>query len=153
MVCRYWTLPQMVAHHTVGGCNLRPGDLLGTGTISCNSVSPSFLGRKVHAPSLDYFPLIKPLPLLMLCNGYISRVKCCETGITVSGDLAQADKQGLGCLLEKTWNSTKPMSLADGTERLYLEDGDTVTLCGYCQGPGYRVGFGDCMGKVLPSRT
>lgn len=32
--CRYWTLPQMVAHHTVGGCNLRPGDLLGTGTIS-----------------------------------------------------------------------------------------------------------------------
>ena len=30
----YWTLPQMIAHHTVGGCNLRPGDLLGTGTIS-----------------------------------------------------------------------------------------------------------------------
>lgn len=39
-MCRYWTLPQMVAHHTVGGCNLRSGDLLGTGTISCNSVSP-----------------------------------------------------------------------------------------------------------------
>lgn len=31
---RYWTLPQMIAHHTAGGCNLRPGDLLGTGTIS-----------------------------------------------------------------------------------------------------------------------
>jgi fumarylacetoacetase len=30
----YWTAAQMVAHHTVGGCNLRPGDLLGTGTIS-----------------------------------------------------------------------------------------------------------------------
>ena len=30
----YWSLPQMVAHHTAGGCNLRPGDLLGTGTIS-----------------------------------------------------------------------------------------------------------------------
>ena len=89
----------------------------------------------------------------MLCNGYISRVQRCETGITVSGDLAQADKQGLGCLLEKTWNGTKPMRLADGAERLYLEDGDTVTLCGYCQGPAYRVGFGDCTGKVLPSRT
>ena len=29
-----WTIAQMVAHHTVAGCNLRPGDLLGTGTIS-----------------------------------------------------------------------------------------------------------------------
>jgi fumarylacetoacetase len=30
----YWTMAQMVAHHTVGGCNLRPGDLLGSGTLS-----------------------------------------------------------------------------------------------------------------------
>ncbi|KMO13281.1 fumarylacetoacetase [Methylobacterium indicum] len=30
----YWTVAQMVAHHTSGGCNLRPGDLLGTGTLS-----------------------------------------------------------------------------------------------------------------------
>ena len=30
----YWSFPQMIAHHTVGGCNLRPGDLLGSGTIS-----------------------------------------------------------------------------------------------------------------------
>ncbi|HEY1459139.1 MAG TPA: fumarylacetoacetase [Casimicrobiaceae bacterium] len=30
----YWTLAQMVAHHTVNGCNLQPGDLLGTGTQS-----------------------------------------------------------------------------------------------------------------------
>lgn len=30
----YWTVAQMVAHHTSNGCNLQPGDLLGTGTIS-----------------------------------------------------------------------------------------------------------------------
>jgi fumarylacetoacetase len=30
----YWTVAQMIAHHTCGGCNLRPGDLLGSGTIS-----------------------------------------------------------------------------------------------------------------------
>jgi fumarylacetoacetase len=30
----YWTIAQMVAHHTVNGCNLRPGDLLGSGTMS-----------------------------------------------------------------------------------------------------------------------
>jgi fumarylacetoacetase len=30
----YWTVAQMIAHHTVNGCNLRPGDLLGSGTLS-----------------------------------------------------------------------------------------------------------------------
>lgn len=33
-LCRYWTLTQQLAHHTINGCNLRPGDLLGTGTVS-----------------------------------------------------------------------------------------------------------------------
>lgn len=36
----YWSVAQMIAHHTVGGCNLQPGDLLGTGTIS----TPDVLG-------------------------------------------------------------------------------------------------------------
>ena len=30
----YWTPAQLVAHHTVGGCNLQPGDLFGSGTLS-----------------------------------------------------------------------------------------------------------------------
>lgn len=30
----YWTLAQMITHHTVNGCNLQPGDLLGSGTLS-----------------------------------------------------------------------------------------------------------------------
>ncbi len=71
----------------------------------------------------------------------------------LKNSLSQADRQGLGCLLEKTWNGTKPVKMADGTERSYLEDGDTVILRGYCQGPSYRVGFGECKGKVLPSKT
>ena len=33
----YWTPAQMIAHHTSGGCNLSPGDLLGTGTVSGKS--------------------------------------------------------------------------------------------------------------------
>lgn len=62
----------------------------------------------------------------------------------------QADKDGLACLLEKTWNGTQKLKLINGTERTYLEDGDTVMLRGYCQGNGYRVGFGECKGRVLP---
>ena len=34
MTAMYWTAAQLVAHHTVNGCNLQPGDLLGTGTLS-----------------------------------------------------------------------------------------------------------------------
>ena len=30
----YWTAAQFIAHHTVNGCNLQPGDLLGSGTVS-----------------------------------------------------------------------------------------------------------------------
>ena len=37
MTAMYWTAAQLVAHHTVGGCNLQPGDLLGTGTLSSES--------------------------------------------------------------------------------------------------------------------
>ena len=38
----YWSFSQMVAHHTVGGCNLQSGDLLGSGTIS--GADPSSFG-------------------------------------------------------------------------------------------------------------
>ncbi len=34
MTAMYWTAAQLLAHHTVGGCNLQPGDLLGTGTLT-----------------------------------------------------------------------------------------------------------------------
>ncbi len=70
----YWTPAQLVAHHTSNGCNLRPGDLLGTGTVS--GVRPD------------------------------SR----------------------GCLLERTWRGTEPLTLASGETRRFLEDGDEVCL-------------------------
>ena len=43
---QYWTLAQMVTQHTVGGCNLQPGDLIGTGTIS--GPTPSEAGAMVE---------------------------------------------------------------------------------------------------------
>ena len=95
----YWTVAQMVAHHTVNGCNLQPGDLFGTGTLS--------------GPTLD-----------------------------------QA-----AALIELTEGGKTPLQLPDGEVRTYLEDGDTVTLTGWCEKPGAaRIGFGRCVGTVLPAR-
>ena len=45
----------------------------------------------------------------------------------------------------------QPVKIDENNVRTYLEDGDTITLPGYCQGEGYRVGFGEVTTKVLPS--
>jgi fumarylacetoacetase len=92
----YWSIAQQVAHHTVGGCNLRTGDLLATGTIS------------------------GPAP----------------------GER--------GCLLELTEGGRSPLALPNGRTRRYLDDGDRVTMTGYCQDDEGRIGFGEVTGRVLP---
>lgn len=57
---------------------------------------------------------------------------------------------GAGCLLEATWGGRDALQLG-GHARTFLEDGDEVVLTGWCQGDGFRVGFGECAGVVLPA--
>ena len=59
---------------------------------------------------------------------------------------------GFGSLLEASWAGTRAVQLTSGQERTFLEDGDTVILSGYCQGDGFRVGFGECEGTLLQFR-
>ena len=47
-------------------------------------------------------------------------------------------------MLELSWNGSRQIQLAGGHSRTFLEDGDAVSLRGYCQGDGFRVGFGEC---------
>jgi hypothetical protein len=56
-----------------------------------------------------------------------------------------------GCLLELTWKGEKPVPLAGGDSRVFLKDGDTVIMRGWCEKDGVRVGFGECAGTVLPA--
>ncbi len=93
----YWNIRQQLAHHTITGCNTRPGDLMASGTIS--------------GPTPD------------------SR----------------------GSMLELAWRGTQPLSLPGGEERRFLADGDEVILRGWCEGDGYRIGFGEARGIVLPA--
>jgi len=66
---------------------------------------------------------------------------------TISGPL----KHERGSLLELSWNGSEPLTLEDGMQRSFLEDGDTLTLRGHAQGGGYRIGFGECSGTILPA--
>jgi len=67
---------------------------------------------------------------------------------TVSGD----EPDSYGSMLELAWRGERPIEMQEtGEERKFLQDGDTVILTGYCQGDGYRVGFGEASGKVRPA--
>lgn len=94
----YWNMAQQLAHHTVNGCNVKAGDLLGSGTIS--------------GPTPDSY----------------------------------------GSMLELAWKGTKPVPMADGTERKFIQDGDTVTMRGFCKNDKIRIGFGEVTSKLLPSK-
>ena len=61
------------------------------------------------------------------------------------------EKSQRGSLLEISWNGTEPAELADGVVRAFLEDGDSLVMSGWCQGDGYRVGFGEVEGTILPA--
>lgn len=89
----------MIAHHTITGCNLSVGDLLGSGTIS------------------------------------------------------GTEKGTQGSLLEATEGGKKPLQMPGSSEtRIFLEDGDVVTITGRAgdEGSGY-VGFGECSGVIVPA--
>jgi fumarylacetoacetase len=69
--------------------------------------------------------------------------------LLASGTISGPKKNNRGSMLELSWLWTEPIKLSNGDERKSLEDGDTVTLRGWCQGEGYRIGFGDCTGTIL----
>jgi fumarylacetoacetase len=96
----YWTMAQMLAHHASNGCNLRPGDLLASGTVSGEA------------------------------------------------------KTARGCLLELTQRGQEPIQLPTGERRAFLEDGDEITLQGFCERDGFRrISLGTCRGTILPAAT
>ena len=73
--------------------------------------------------------------------------------LLASGTVSGPTKDSRGCLLERTWRGSEPITLGDGTERKFLQDGDEVILRGYCEKAGRpRIGFGECRGIVLPAR-
>jgi fumarylacetoacetase len=55
-------------------------------------------------------------------------------------------------MLELSWRGTKPLTLADGSERKFILDGDTVIIRGHGERNGVRIGFGEVAAKVLPAK-
>ena len=68
-----------------------------------------------------------------------------------SGTISGKSETSYGSMLELAWMGTKPLRMKDGSERKFINDGDTVIMRGYAQKDDIRVGFGEVSSKVLPA--
>ncbi|MGB0716117.1 MAG: fumarylacetoacetase [Phycisphaerae bacterium] len=71
--------------------------------------------------------------------------------LMASGTISGPSPESYGSMLELCWKGERPIQLGNGLERKFILDGDRITMSGYCQGEGYRVGFGEVTGKILPA--
>jgi fumarylacetoacetase len=71
--------------------------------------------------------------------------------LMASGTISGPEPESFGSMMELTWRGSKPLKLKDGSERKFINDGDTVILKGYAEKNGVRIGFGECLAKVLPA--
>ena len=69
-----------------------------------------------------------------------------------SGTLSGPTPDSYGSMLEISWKGTKPVAMPDGTERKFLQDGDSVIMKAFCKKDGKRVGFGEVRSKILPCK-
>lgn len=69
-----------------------------------------------------------------------------------SGTISGAKASSFGSMLELSWSGSKPVKLADGTQRSFINDGDTVIMRGHAVGNGVKIGFGEVRTKVLPAK-
>lgn len=74
-----------------------------------------------------------------------------EIGDTcASGTISGETPNSFGSMLELAWKGTKPITLANGQERKFIEDGDTVIMRAYGKKEGITIGFGEVRSTVLP---
>jgi fumarylacetoacetase len=68
-----------------------------------------------------------------------------------SGTISAPDESGFGSMLELSWRGQKPIQLQHGGTRTFIEDGDTLTIRGYCDNGDFRIGFGEVTNQILPA--
>jgi fumarylacetoacetase len=72
--------------------------------------------------------------------------------VMASGTISGKDESSFGSLLEISWGGKKPFALSDGSQRTFIEDSDTITMRGFAEKEGIKVGFGEVSGTILSSK-
>jgi len=86
-----------------------------------------------------------------LCHHAVCGCEMNAGDLLGSGTISGPTRDEFGSLLELSWAGREPFTLDTGETRSFIEDGDTLTLKGHAQGDGYRIGFGECRGTILPA--
>ncbi|WP_019201795.1 fumarylacetoacetase [Tsukamurella sp. 1534] len=91
-------------------------------------------------------------PAQMLAHMTSNGARLRTGDLFASGTISGPERDQRGSFIELTWNGAEPLRLADGTERTFLEDGDTVTLRATAPAPGGgRIDLGEVTGRIAPS--
>ncbi|MCE8538788.1 fumarylacetoacetase [Ruegeria pomeroyi] len=88
-----------------------------------------------------------------LCHHAIGGCAMNAGDLLGSGTISGPERSEFGSLMELSWAGREPFTLETGETRGFIEDGDTLTLRGNARGDGYTVGFGDCVGQILPAKA
>jgi fumarylacetoacetase len=88
-----------------------------------------------------------------LAHHTVTGCNVCTGDLMASGTISGPTPDSFGSLLELAWRGTKPLALPSGEARSFLQDGDAVTMTGWCEAPGHRVGFGEVRGRVIPASS
>ncbi len=92
-------------------------------------------------------------PCQQLAHHTITGCNLCTGDLLASGTISGPTPDSYGSLLELAWRGERPLTLDDGGRRSFIEDNDRIIITGWCQGDGYRVGFGEVVGRILPARA
>ena len=70
--------------------------------------------------------------------------------ILASGTISGPERESWGCMLELSWNGTEPLTLEDGSQRNFLEDGDLIEMRGWAGEGEHRISLGEIRNPVVP---
>ncbi|MHC5108579.1 MAG: fumarylacetoacetase [Planctomycetota bacterium] len=85
-----------------------------------------------------------------LAHHTVNGCNVCTGDLMASGTISGPTPDSYGSMLELSWRGEKPIELPNGELRKFIQDGDRISMTGWCQGDGFRVGFGEVTGKILP---
>ncbi|MGF6545798.1 fumarylacetoacetase [Paraburkholderia youngii] len=130
-----------------GGLNVTVDTFVSTSSMRSSGVGP----RKISSSNSSalYWTFAQML------THFTSNGSSLDTGDLIgSGTLSGTAPGSLGCLLEITRGGASPLALADGETRTWLEDGDEISMHGYCEKNGFRrIGLGSCTATILPAKA
>ncbi len=83
-----------------------------------------------------------------LCHHTTSGCPMTVGDLLGSGTISGPEKTARGSMMELSWGGKEPLTVGD-TNRTFIQDGDHIVMRGHAQGAGYRIGFGECAGRVI----